>query len=190
MFKDYQSPNKVGATATLRKGPKGASMNTIEPSSTDIASLPVATAKHAASSHALGGRLGGPKSPTARPPKGRSGSFSENNYGLAAELTNQSRIMQSDGNQGKVLSTVSLPSLGGRRRVHNDGLLMLDNNYNLKETEQKFAVMENRLKRLQEEEARAERNQRAAERKAQQMLEARSRHYQELLGKISHYEEK
>lgn len=83
-----------------------------------------------------------------------------------------------------MLSTVSLPSLGGRRRVHNDGLLMLDNNYNLKETEHKFTVMENRLKRLQEEEARAERNQRAAEKKAQQMLEARSRHYQDLLNKI------
>jgi len=67
----------------------------------------------------------------------------------------------------KALSTISLPSLGGRRRVHNDGLLMLDNHYNLKETEQKYSIMENRLKRLQEEEARAERNQRAAEKKAQ-----------------------
>ena len=44
-------------------------------------------------------------------------------------------------------------------------------------------------RRAAEEEARAERNQRAAERKAQQMLEARSRHYQELLGKIQFYEE-
>jgi len=44
---------------------------------------------------------------------------------------------------------------------------MLDNHYNLKETEQKYSIMENRLKRLQEEEARAERNQRAAEKKAQ-----------------------
>jgi hypothetical protein len=109
------------------------------------------------------------KSPTEylRQPKNRSISssrYSEYNYGLAAELTNQSKMMQSE-NQ-KVLSTVSLPSLGGRRRVHNDGLLMLDNNYNLKETEHRFAVMENRLKRLRDEEARAERNQRAAEKKA------------------------
>lgn len=111
------------------------------------------------------------KSPSEllRQPKNRSISssrFSEYNYGLAAELTNQSKIMQADANH-KLPSAVSLPSLGGRRRVHNDGLLMLDNNYNLKETEHRFAVMENRLKRLREEEARAERNQRAAEKKAQ-----------------------
>ena len=48
--------------------------------------------------------------------------------------------------------------------------------------------MENRLKRLQEEESRAERNQRAAEKKAQQMLEARSRHYTDLMDKIKYYE--
>ena len=179
-------------------------MNTIEPSSTDLAPNGTAstakpsgtTAKYKQSvqdSAQVDARTESSRSPMdlLKLPKNRSISssrYSDYNYGLAAELTNQSRIMQSEDNQ-KVLSTVSLPSLGGRRRVHNDGLLMLDNNFNLKETEHRFSVMENRLKRLQEEEARAERNQRAAEKKAQLMLEARSRHYQDLLGKIQHYED-
>ena len=79
---------------------------------------------------------------------------SEYNYGLAAELTNQSKIMQADGNV-RQQSTISLPSLGGKRRVHNDGLLMLDGNYNLKETEQQYHAMQTRLKRLRDEDARA-----------------------------------
>jgi len=37
--------------------------------------------------------------------------------------------------------------------------------------------MENRLKRLEDEEKRAQRNQQAAEKKAADMLQARSRHY-------------
>jgi hypothetical protein len=73
--------------------------------------------------------------------------------------------------------TLSLPTLGQVRRVHNDGLLMLDNHYTMKEIEIKHQIMENRLKRLQEEEARANKNQRMAEKKAKEMLEARSRHY-------------
>ena len=68
------------------------------------------------------------------------------------------------------MSSVSLPTLGGRRRVHNDGMMMLDNHYSMKETEQKAAIMENRLKRLEAEEARAQRNQKMAEKKAQEML--------------------
>lgn len=87
-------------------------------------------------------------------------------------------------------STISLPSLGGKRRVHNDGLLMLDGNYSLKETEQKYTVMKNRLKRLQDEDARAQRNQRAAELKAHQMMEARQRHYHDLLQKIENINKK
>lgn len=79
------------------------------------------------------------------------------------ELTNQSRIVNSqklyDGDLGaKAMSSVSLPTLGGRRRVHNDGIMMLDNHYNMRETEQKYQIMENRLKRLEAEESRAQRN--------------------------------
>mgnify|MGYP000894962694 FL=1 len=75
------------------------------------------------------------------------------------------------------MSTVSLPSLGGKRRVHNDGMAMLDQHYNMKETEQKHIIMENRLKRLEEEERRAHKNQLMAEKKAAEMMNARSRHY-------------
>lgn len=77
--------------------------------------------------------------------------------------------------------TLSLPSLGQVRRVHNDGLLMLDNHYNMKEVELKHRVMENRLKRLEIEDQRAERNQIMAEKKATEMLEARGRHYTEMM---------
>lgn len=90
---------------------------------------------------------------------------------LAQELTNSSKIINSaklyDGDMGaKAMSSVSLPTLGGRRRVHNDGMMMLDNHYNMRETEQKAQIMENRLKRLEAEEARAQRNQKMAEKKA------------------------
>lgn len=51
---------------------------------------------------------------------------------------------------------LSLPSLGQARRVHNDGILMLDNHYNMKETELKHKTMENRLKRLEDEQIRAQ----------------------------------
>ena len=61
--------------------------------------------------------------------------------------------------QQKVLSAVQLPTLGGKRRVHNDGIMMLDNHYNLREMEQKHMIMENRLKRLEDEEKRAQKNQ-------------------------------
>ena len=50
--------------------------------------------------------------------------------------------------------------------------------------------MENRLRRLEAEEARAQRNQKMAEKKAQEMLQARSRHYEDLMTKIKHYEQK
>jgi len=61
--------------------------------------------------------------------------------------------------------------------VHNDGMVMLDQHYNLKETEQKYSIMENRLKRLEEEEKRAHKNQMMAEKKASDMMNARARHY-------------
>jgi hypothetical protein len=50
--------------------------------------------------------------------------------------------------------------------------------------------MENRLKRLGEEEDRAVRNQKLAEQKAQKMLKARGRHYQEMMDKIKNYQDK
>ena len=56
------------------------------------------------------------------------------------------------------INAISLPSLGGKRRVHNDGLLMLDNSFGLKEAEQKFEIMRNRIERLQIEEQMAIKN--------------------------------
>jgi hypothetical protein len=43
---------------------------------------------------------------------------------------------------------------------------MLDNHYNMREAQSKFEIMQNRLKRLQQEEEKAQKNQRMAERKA------------------------
>ena len=75
-------------------------------------------------------------------------------------LRNQSRIMRPEQMQASMKGqlSVALPSLGGKRRVHEDGILMLDKHFNMREAEKKFEVMENRLKRLQDEEARAQRN--------------------------------
>lgn len=50
--------------------------------------------------------------------------------------------------------------------------------------------MENRLKRLRDEEARAAKNKLAAERKADQMMAARARHYEDLTMKINHLNQK
>jgi hypothetical protein len=44
------------------------------------------------------------------------------------------------------------------RRINEDGILMLDNLYDVKEFELKAKIMENRLKRLEDEEARASKN--------------------------------
>lgn len=48
--------------------------------------------------------------------------------------------------------------------------------------------MENRIKRLEFEEFRAQRNQAAAEKKAEMMLAARNRHHEELMKKFQHWE--
>lgn len=47
---------------------------------------------------------------------------------------------------------------------------MLDNHFNMKEMENKARVMENRLKRLKDQEAKALKNQKMAEKKAADML--------------------
>jgi hypothetical protein len=78
---------------------------------------------------------------------------------------------------------------GGKRRIHQEGLLMLGNHYNLKESELKSQIMENRIKRLEFEETRAQKNQAAAERKAEMMLAARNRHHEDLMRKFQHWEQ-
>jgi hypothetical protein len=54
---------------------------------------------------------------------------------LKIELSNQSKIVRADKLSSTGYNGVSLPSLGGKRRVHNDGLLMLDNTFDLREAE-------------------------------------------------------
>ena len=43
----------------------------------------------------------------------------------------------------------------GTRRVHGDGIVMLDQNLSLKDSDQKIAIMQSRVKRLLFEEQRA-----------------------------------
>ena len=74
--------------------------------------------------------------------------------------------------------------------MHQDGIMMLDNHTRMQDTENKYRIMENRLKRLEEEERRAHRNQLMAEKKAAEMMNARARHYDDLMQKINHYDEK
>ena len=57
-------------------------------------------------------------------------------------------------------SAVALPSI--HRRVHNDGVVMLNHKKNLQEAEEANRILENRLKRLEFEKNRAEKNQNLA----------------------------
>ena len=45
------------------------------------------------------------------------------------------KLYDGDTMNQKVLSAAQLPSLGGKRRVHNDGIMMLDHHYNMREME-------------------------------------------------------
>ena len=45
--------------------------------------------------------------------------------------------------------------MNGKRRVHNEGLKMLDNHYEVIEERSKLKSMENRIRRLEFEEERA-----------------------------------
>ena len=54
------------------------------------------------------------------------------------------------------ITSVNIPtSMGGKRRVHTEGLKMLDQHYSTKEEQMKLQSMENRIKRLEFEETRA-----------------------------------
>ena len=66
---------------------------------------------------------------------------------------------------------------------------MLDNHYSMRDTEQQANIMENRLRRLEMEEAKAEKNRIKTEKKAKMMLDNRARHYNDLMNKIKHIEE-
>jgi len=70
-------------------------------------------------------------------------------------------------------SSLGLTSISGKRRINEDGLRMLQNNLSLKETEMKANILENRLKRLEAEELKAQKNREKAEKKAEMMMNAR-----------------
>lgn len=69
---------------------------------------------------------------------------------------------------------------GGYRRVHQDGVMMLDRHYEMKDSTFKIEIMQNRVKRLLFEEERARKLESLAKNKADRMLEARDRHQKEL----------
>lgn len=54
---------------------------------------------------------------------------------VPTELTNVSKLVNTMDMRQNQMSSVSLPSLGGKRRVHQDGILMLDNHIKMQETE-------------------------------------------------------
>ena len=63
-----------------------------------------------------------------------------------------------------------------RRRVHENGLSMLNEHYAAKRQQQNLQKMENRVKRLQYEEDRAKKMATLAEERAEKMITARNRH--------------
>ena len=65
---------------------------------------------------------------------------------------------------------------------------MLDNNYDLKEYQLKEKIMQNRLKRLEEEELRAQKSKKVAEKKARDLLDTRKKYHEDLLDKLNQYE--
>ena len=75
----------------------------------------------------------------------------------------------------------------GKRRIHGDGLVMLERHYSLKEQEIKALQMENRIKRLQFEEERSKKLEQTANERAEKMLDARKRHFDQLVEKKNHY---
>lgn len=86
------------------------------------------------------------------------------------------------------ITSVNIPtSMGGKRRVHTEGLKMLDQHYSTKEEQMKLQSMENRIKRLEFEETRAQKLESLANKRADNMIEARKRHFEDLLLKKNHY---
>mmetsp|Transcript_13590 Transcript_13590/g.18599 ORF Transcript_13590/g.18599 Transcript_13590/m.18599 type:complete len:186 (-) Transcript_13590:705-1262(-) len=89
---------------------------------------------------------------------------------------------------GASISHLSIPvSYGGKRRVHAEGLKMLDQHYQRIEEEMKMQTMENRIRRLEFEEKRAQKMEETANKRADSMIDARKRHFEDLLVKKNHY---
>ena len=70
-----------------------------------------------------------------------------------------------------------------KRRIHLDGVQMLDTHYVDKEINEKFTAIKNRVQWLQFEELRAKQQMMLAEQRQSEMLSARQRHYEDLMNK-------
>ena len=88
---------------------------------------------------------------------------------------------------GAVTSMHIPTSMGGKRRVHTEGLKMLENHYQMSEEKLKMQSMENRIRRLEFEEQRARKMERLANERASNMIDARKRHFEDLLLKKNYY---
>jgi len=64
---------------------------------------------------------------------------------------------------------------------------MLDKHYQMTEEKLKLQSMENRVRRLEFEDNRAQKLEEKATKKAQNMIEARKRHFEDMLMKKNHY---
>lgn len=71
--------------------------------------------------------------------------------------------------------------------MHNEGLKMLDNHYAVIEERTKLQSMENRIKRLEFEEQRARKMEQLANEKMQNQMEARTRHFEDMILKKNYY---
>ena len=78
----------------------------------------------------------------------------------------------------------------GKRRVHEDGIIMLNEHYNTIDKKKNVLYMENRVKRLQFEDARVKKIADQAQEKAQNMIIARDRHFTDLILKKNFYAHK
>ena len=97
--------------------------------------------------------------------------------------------MSSSPNSGQksVTKTQLVGGRTGKRRVHDDGLTMLNEHYAFNREKQKLQQMENRVKRLQFEENRARKMSELAQEKAENLIHARNRHFMDLITKKNFY---
>ena len=83
--------------------------------------------------------------------------------------------------------TTSTTLGGGKRRVHQEGLKMLDNHYRVIEERTKLQSMENRIRRLEFEEQRARKMEQLANQRIDSQMQARSRHFEDMVLKKNYY---
>ena len=84
---------------------------------------------------------------------------------------------------GAVTSVNLSTTMGGKRRVHTEGLKMLDEHYTIQEEKIRLKNMENRIMRLEFEEQRSRKMEEHANKRADSMMNARKRHFEELMMK-------